>query len=243
MIQECRVLKKGKCEVSNSYYTGHLGIDLVGANYTLDEVVAHSDGIVTNVVSNINENTSGDARYGSSRVSHIYGNYVKIRHNNGMYTLYAHLKYGSLKVNVGESVTKGKVLGFMGNTGYSFGAHLHFEVRDKNNNVLNPTKYVYGELDGNDEIKKYIKGDYICGYDMKVRSGPGLNYTVKKVSELTADGKRNATTSNIYAYAVYKKGTIFTALSIFEEDDGVWARTPSGYVCIRDTQTLYCSKV
>jgi len=239
MSQECKVLKKGKCEISGKYYGTHLGIDIVGVNYTLDEVVAHSDGIVINVVSNINENTSGEDRYGSTRVSHIYGNYVKIQHDNGMYTLYAHLKYGTVNVKVGDRVEKGQILGYMGNTGYSFGAHLHFEVRDNNNNAINPTKYVSGELDG---VTEYVTGNYVCEYDMKVRSGPGLNYSVKKVSELTQDGKKNATSSNIYAYAVYKKGTIFTALSIFDEDDGVWARTPSGYVCIKDAQTMYCSK-
>lgn len=239
MSEPCKVLKKGRCEVSGKYYSSHLGIDLVGENYTLDAIVAHSEGIVTNVVSNINENTSGNAKYGSSRVSHIYGNYVKVRHNNGMYTLYAHLKYGSVKVNVGDKVSVGQELGYMGNTGYSFGAHLHFEVRDANNNAINPTKYVSGDLDGS---KEFMIGNYVCNFDMKVRSGPGLNYSVKKVSELTADGKRNATSSNQYAYAVYKKGTVFTAITIYEQYDGVWAKTPSGYVCIRDNETLYCSK-
>lgn len=240
MIQDCKVLGKGKCEISGKYHGTHLGIDLVGANYTLDNVVAHSDGIVTGVVSNSNENTSGEAKYGSTRVAHIYGNYVKIRHNNGMYTLYAHLRPNSVKVKVGDKVSAGQIIGYMGNTGHSFGAHLHFEVRDVNNNAINPTKYVSGELDGETE---YSTGNYVCNYDMKVRSGPGLKYSVKKVSELTADGKRNATSTNQYAYAVYKKGTIFTALSIYEESDGVWAKTPSGYVCIKDYETLYCSKL
>lgn len=240
MIQDCKVLKKGKCEISGKYYGTHLGIDIVGANYTLDYVVAHSDGIVINVVSNVNENTSGDPRYGSTRVSHIYGNYVKIRHNNGMYTLYAHLKYGSVTVKVGDKVTRGQTIGYMGNTGHSFGAHLHFEVRDVNNNAINPTKYVSGELD---EEMEYATGNYVCNFDMKVRTGPGLNYAVKKVKDLTTDGKKNATSSNLYAYAVYKEGTIFTAISITEAADGVWARTPSGYVCIKDNETKYCSKV
>ena len=132
---DCRVLKSGKCEVSQRYKgSRHNGIDLVGAGYTLDYVVAHSDGTVVGVVSNINYNTSKSGR-------RIYGNYVKIKHDNGMFTFYAHLKYGSVAVKVGDKVSKGTVLGYMGNTGYSFGAHLHFEVRNANNAKIDPTTY------------------------------------------------------------------------------------------------------
>ena len=50
---DCRVLKSGKCEVSQRYKGArHNGIDIVGAGYTLDYVVAHSDGTVVGVVSN-----------------------------------------------------------------------------------------------------------------------------------------------------------------------------------------------
>lgn len=137
---DCRVLEKGKCEVSQKYKgSNHNGIDLVGAGYTLDNVVAHSDGTVVGIVSNINYNTSKTGQK-------IYGNYVKIKHDNGMYTFYAHLKYGSVAVKLNQRVTKGQVLGAMGNTGYSFGAHLHFEVRNANNVQIDPTAYVNGGL-------------------------------------------------------------------------------------------------
>ena len=139
-VLNCRVLKNGKCEVSQIYKGArHNGIDLVGAGYTLDNVVAHSDGTVVGVVSNINYNTSKSGR-------RIYSKYVKIKHSNGMYTFYAHLKYGSVAVKVGDRVTKGQVLGYMGNTGYSFGAHLHFEVRNANNVQIDPTPYVGTDL-------------------------------------------------------------------------------------------------
>lgn len=139
-VLNCRVLKSGKCEVSQKYKgVSHNGIDLVGAGYTLDNVVAHSDGTVVGIVSNCNRNTSKTGEK-------IYGNYVKIKHDNGMYTFYAHLKYGSLAVKLNQRVTKGTVLGYMGNTGYSFGAHLHFEVRNANNVQIDPTAYVSADL-------------------------------------------------------------------------------------------------
>jgi murein DD-endopeptidase MepM/ murein hydrolase activator NlpD len=56
-----------------------------------------------------------------------YGNYVVISHSNGTQTLYGHLS--SVAVSPGQQVGNGQVLGGVGNTGKSFGSHLHFEVR------------------------------------------------------------------------------------------------------------------
>lgn len=85
-------------------------------------------------------------------------------------------------------------------------------------------------------------GNYKTLYNMKVRSG--VWGSVKKVSQLTADGKRNATSTNPNASAVYKKGTIFTAKKIINHTDGsVWAQSPSGYICIKEKNQTYCQKV
>lgn len=55
-----------------------------------------------------------------------YGKWVLVRHANGLSTLYAHLSL--IKVNTGEAVAEGQLLGYSGNTGYSTGPHLHFTV-------------------------------------------------------------------------------------------------------------------
>lgn len=68
-----------------------------------------------------------------------YGYMVQIQHANGLQTYYAHCS--SLNVVTGQKVTRGQVLGRIGNTGYSFGYHLHFEVR-KNGMRVNPLNYV-----------------------------------------------------------------------------------------------------
>ena len=68
-----------------------------------------------------------------------YGRYVKIQHGYGMATVYGHLS--SVKVNDGQRVKKGEVIGFVGNTGSSTGPHLHYEVRI-NGVPTNPRKYL-----------------------------------------------------------------------------------------------------
>lgn len=94
-----------------------------------------------------------------------------------------------------------------------------------------------------EQKEDYKPGDYKTLDIMNVREGPGTNYRVKKVKELTKDGKKNATSKNQNANACYKKGTIFTALKIEKKDKDIWAKTPSGYVCIKQSNTEYCKKL
>lgn len=71
-----------------------------------------------------------------------YGNIVKIDHPGGFETVYAHLS--KIDVHAGQQVTAGQVIAKSGNTGWSTGAHLHFEfhVRGKLVNPLNLAQYV-----------------------------------------------------------------------------------------------------
>lgn len=57
-----------------------------------------------------------------------YGTVVVIEHPNGWKTLYAHMIPGSNSVSVGQHVNQGQVIGLVGNSGVSTGAHLHFEI-------------------------------------------------------------------------------------------------------------------
>ncbi|MFF4607638.1 M23 family metallopeptidase [Streptomyces sp. NPDC001339] len=56
-----------------------------------------------------------------------YGNAIVIKHDNGMYSQYAHLS--SVQIKVGQNVSTGQQIGLVGSTGNSTGPHLHFEVR------------------------------------------------------------------------------------------------------------------
>lgn len=132
-----RVLKNGENQITQNYKDSHRAVDLVKYKAQTEFIIAHTDGEVVEVVKNYNRtDTTGCS----------YGNYVKLKHPNGYYTLYAHLKYKTVTVSKGAKVKKGDVIGYMGNTGRSQGAHLHFEVRDKSNVRINPTPYLNANL-------------------------------------------------------------------------------------------------
>ncbi|MEQ9040738.1 MAG: DUF5930 domain-containing protein [Silicimonas sp.] len=73
-----------------------------------------------------------------------YGNLIKIRHDFGFETRYAHLS--KIRVEVGQRVSRGERIGDMGNTGRSTGTHLHYEVR-VGGNPVNPLKYIKAARD------------------------------------------------------------------------------------------------
>lgn len=151
MSRKARVLRHGVCEITQEFKgTAHKGIDIVKEGYQLDNIVAHSDGTVVQVISNCNINTPNDPSNP--------GNMVKIDHGNGYMTRYLHLAYNTVNVKVGQWVKKGTVLGYMGNTGNSFGGHLHFEVL-KNGSAIDPTNYLDNDLpiSSNKDVNVYYK--------------------------------------------------------------------------------------
>jgi len=70
-----------------------------------------------------------------------WGNSVLLDHGGGLETLYGHMQWGSLRVSAGQHVTVGTTLGAEGNTGRSFGCHLHYEIR-KNGVAIDPQPFM-----------------------------------------------------------------------------------------------------
>lgn len=68
-----------------------------------------------------------------------FGNYVLIKHKHGFYTRYSHMQ--SFRINRGQYVQQGQVIGYIGNTGVSTGPHLHYEVHI-GSDVVDPMKYL-----------------------------------------------------------------------------------------------------
>lgn len=165
-----KVLKNGVHYITSDYKTRnssrpkHNGIDLVshnGKNTTTDYIVAIENGLVTSV------------GYSTST-----GYFVKIRHNNGYISVYFHLKKGSIKVSNNQRVTKGQVIGYMGSTGNSTAAHLHFGVSD-GSEYLDPLPYLNGTKNF-DSTSDKIEVDGIWGKETTKKA--------QKVFGTTIDG-------------------------------------------------------
>ena len=108
----------------------HKGIDVVKQWGQSDTIIAIEEGTVAEVRTN-----SVGFEVGT------FGNYVLLKHDNGYSSLYAHLS--RVDVKKGQKVKKGQSLGYMGETGHSYGIHLHFEI-GLNNQRINPYEYVFG---------------------------------------------------------------------------------------------------
>ena len=106
----------------------HTGIDISGGGINGATIVAANSGRVAKV------NTSYVPGKG-------YGIYVMIDHGGGKVSLYGHCS--AVLVSEGQSVVKGTPIAKVGNTGWSTGPHLHFEVRE-NGNHTNPLAYLKG---------------------------------------------------------------------------------------------------
>lgn len=165
------------------YYQGrlikdfHNGIDLVPSPCNNNEILAFADGVVTSV-------QKTGVQYGT-------GCYVRLKHNNGLYTLYYHLKSSSVCVNVGDKVVKGQKLGIIGTTGQSTGIHLHFQIdKGSSSTSINPYDYLFNgkefmPVTPQEDLSKYsdeelarkvINGDYGNGQDRK--NALGERYSV-----------------------------------------------------------------
>ena len=175
MSLKCSVLKSGLCEITQGFVNGHRGLDLVGANYTLDDIVSYANGTV-NMAVNGYGNGQGEG------VNWAYGNFVKIINDDGTVCLYAHMEYTSVKV--GQRVSKGQVIGRMGNSGNSYGGHLHWEFwscNDYYKNIdpspyLSPKEIKLPSPVNRDKNKRQFQVDY--NDNLRVRIEPSLNSEV-----------------------------------------------------------------
>ena len=100
--------------------SNHQGVDIAAGAGTA--IYAADGGVVTTV------------SYSAAR-----GNYIVVSHGNGLSTLYQHCS--SVAASVGQTVSQGQVIAYVGSTGYSTGPHLHFEVW-VNGTPVNPAGYI-----------------------------------------------------------------------------------------------------
>ena len=124
-------LFQGRNRITSGYRLAdrpdHNGLDIVGVDSA--DILAPVDGVVTASIMITNH---ADRTW-------QWGNYVCLRDSQGNKLFFCHMQ--SRAVQRGQTVRAGEKLGVMGNTGYSFGRHTHFEVR-RNGGILDPAAYL-----------------------------------------------------------------------------------------------------
>ena len=150
-------------------YSTHHGMDFINDAGHACDVIAVADGEVVYVQ---------DGVPGYDDEVYTAGNYVRIKHESGVYSRYLHLVNGSIKVKVGQKVKAGAALGTEGNTGYSMGTHLHFDIND-GNGYVDPLPYLLGEKSFYKETTKITVGDKV-----KVKTGAVFSDGTKPFDEV-----------------------------------------------------------
>lgn len=139
-----------------------------------------------------------------------YGNHVRLRHDLGYETLYAHLDRVSVRSG---SVKAGDVLGTMGNTGNSTGKHLHFEVR-LNGTPVDPVPLFAREepaLEPRDipAFPSMVRAEVLASM-LNIRSGPGTEH--RKIGEL-------------------RKGDVVDVISVVQGNPYLWLKIGWNQYC------------
>lgn len=137
-LNNCFVIYDSINRITVPYGSGHNGVDM-GFRSPLEtnpenDVYSAGRGVVIDIVDGMDNDPSAEGVAS-------WGNYVLIEHTNGKRTRYAHLMKNTIPVSIGQQVYASTKIGRIGNSGYSFGAHLHFEVYE-NGARVDPTPYL-----------------------------------------------------------------------------------------------------
>lgn len=153
--------KKGSTTRISTAYREKTHVPGTPAEFALDFVApegtpicAARDGTVVGIRSESNEGGLGEQYKDKA-------NFVFLKHGDGTYSEYAHLKYKGVQVRLNQRVTKGQVLGLSGNTGMSSGPHLHFSVFYVDNNYVQRSVPVY--LQCRDGIQSVFAENKVLG--------------------------------------------------------------------------------
>lgn len=153
-----------------------------------------------------------------------YGNNVIIDHGNGVATLYGHLN--SITVHVGDKVTKGQTIGYMGTTGNSTGEHLHFEVRVTNKDgkmtTVDPTEYFAdGVATDYTNYVNSLGGPSTPSHNPAFSASPQSSY------------------ASVSVHALFRK-KVDSSYGDSEKGSWIWMKDENGHGCQRH-ECYYCN--
>ncbi|HZW38346.1 MAG TPA: urea transporter [Ignavibacteriaceae bacterium] len=148
-------------------------------------VVAPLDGTIEKIVDDIPDNKIGEVN-----IKKNWGNLIILKHENGFYSLLAHLKEGSFKVNVNDKVKKGDILAACGNSGRSPIPHLHFQFQPSDVIGSSTISYPFSTF-----IEKYDGGSAIKIFDIpkegSIVLNPETNHIIKDTYSFKQSSKYN----------------------------------------------------
>lgn len=121
------------------------------------EIMAIREGVVIKVIEKNNKNCGKEE-------CKKYNNLIIIYHPDGTFAEYAHIKYNGSKVKVGDEVSKGQLIGFSGNVGWSTGPHLHLVVFKQKLNRRETLKTKFRTGDGTKIEYLTEKEEYLKNY-------------------------------------------------------------------------------
>lgn len=206
-------------------YPTHKGMDFINASGGACSIIAVADGEVIGTCNVIE---------GHSDV-YTAGNYAIIKHSNGVKTRYLHMKRGTVCVKVGDKVKAGDKLGFMGDTGYSFGVHLHFDVND-GTSYVDPLPYLMGEKSfyANEPTPAPTPKPAPSGTTFKV----GDKVTIKEGAYWTTGDKVPS-----FCYGVVYTVDSVATDNVLLDSDGVNSRIAPKYLELADSESTATFKV
>lgn len=231
--------------LSRGFTSSHRGIDMCwnsqyGGAYA--PVFAPADGEVVAI-------DDGWGNTWSTGVAN-WGNYIKIKHGAGVYTLSAHLLKGSFKVKIGDKVKRGQQVAQMNNSGYSNGCHVHYELYwDKNGKGsgtqyrVDPLKYCFAYPDDYVGDEHYNDGTayHIMRYTPVKRVGTPVDRN-KMVNQLevitdTLNARREAGLKG--EVLGYVNQGIYDVHAITEKDGFTWYQIDS-FWCANNAKETWC---
>ncbi len=201
---------------------GHEGIDFQGPEGT--ELYAVADGVISDIRLDGNANP----------LQKPYGNQVRIQHQDGQYeSIYAHLI--QVAVTVGQQVKANQLIGLSGNTGNSFGAHLHLTLKKKDATQSGETDFPYDIVDPTPYLEPFPGSNR-----QAVQPTPPeqASLHVQVASEAGFLNMRNVPDVNGALITQLPDGTLLGALEpadiaqrkIGQQGQWLWVRAPDGQV-------------
>ena len=213
--------------ITQHYGNGHKGVDL-GYSKDEDKNIVYSNCLGT-VVEIVDKYTNDTKAKGAKS----WGNYVLVKHPNGYYSRYAHLKKGSISVKVNQTVDEKTPLGIIGDSGRAFGRHLHFEVAKGYSSLtrINPEGYLSKPIYKND----YTTGKYEILVSKAIRKEHNLGNNIVLVKECMASVKPKLTSNKPNDKAFFKVGVKVNITDIWiEKNNRIWGKLTNTWIVLQN---------